>query len=208
MAKIDQFKILDNKIRANKVQYDLDREAAKISALSSGELEKYEYLSGENLGYKPDVIQKAKYEYSSLSKVFNEGLDKSDKKEGLLKRLKNIDGKKEQQLQANKNQEKKKQVETTEDEDEDMETFHKKLRSEIPKKTSIFDTIIKGNENENAIKEAKELNKLSNKISYDVLSIPDKRSKDKNLYDFNEYAILDNFAFIKIIHYKNKSLEK
>ena len=85
--------MINNKIRANKAQYDLDREAVKISALSSGELEKYEYLSGEDLGYKPNVIQKAKFEYSPLGKVFNEGLDKDDKKEGLLKRLKSIEGK-------------------------------------------------------------------------------------------------------------------
>ena len=85
--------MINNKIRANKAQYDLDTEAVKISLLSSGELEKYEYLSGENLGYKPNVIQKAKFEYSPLGKVFNEGLDKDDKKEGLLKRLKNIEGK-------------------------------------------------------------------------------------------------------------------
>ena len=59
-------KILDDKIKANKAQYHLDREAAKISALSSGELEKYEYLTGEDLGYKPDIIQKAKFEYSLM----------------------------------------------------------------------------------------------------------------------------------------------
>ena len=98
MTKIDQLKILDNKIRANKAQYNLDREAAKISALSSGELDKYEYLSGEDLGYKPDVVPKSKFEYSPLSKVFNKGLDTDDKKEGLLKRLKNIEGKNKDQL--------------------------------------------------------------------------------------------------------------
>ena len=66
--------IMTNK-RANKAQYELDREAAKISALSSGELEKYKYLTNEDLGYKPDVILKAKFEYSPLGKVFNKGLD-------------------------------------------------------------------------------------------------------------------------------------
>ena len=44
------------KIKATQTQYDLDREAAKISAPSTGELEKYEYLTGEGLGYKTDVI--------------------------------------------------------------------------------------------------------------------------------------------------------
>ena len=91
----DQVKqILDDKINANKAQYDLDREAAKISALSSGELEKYEYLTGQDLGYKPDEIQNGQFEYFSLGTVFNKGLDESDKKE----RLKNIENNNEEQL--------------------------------------------------------------------------------------------------------------
>ena len=104
MTLMEQVKILDDKIKANKAQYILDREAAKISALPSGELEKYEYLTGEDLGYKPDVIQKAKFEYSHLGKVFNNGLDESDKNDGLLKRLKNIEGKNNDQLDAIKDQ--------------------------------------------------------------------------------------------------------
>ena len=58
MTLTEQVTILDDKIKANKAQYDLDREAAEISALSSAELEKYEYLTGEDLGYKPDVDEK------------------------------------------------------------------------------------------------------------------------------------------------------
>ena len=98
MTLTEQVKILDDKIKANKAQCELDKEAAKISVLSSSELEKYECLTGEDLGYKPDIIQKAKFEYSQLGKVFNKGLDQSDKKEGLLKRLKNIEDKGEEQL--------------------------------------------------------------------------------------------------------------
>ena len=104
MTLIKQLKILDDKIKANKAQYDLDREAAKISALSRSELEKYGHLTGENLGYKPDVIQKAKFEYSPIGKIFNKGLDESDKKEGLLKRLKNIESINEQQWEPIKGQ--------------------------------------------------------------------------------------------------------
>ena len=49
------------------MQYDLGREAAKISALSSKDLlEKYEYLTGEDLGHKPSVFEEAKSYYSSL----------------------------------------------------------------------------------------------------------------------------------------------
>ena len=75
MTITDQIKILDRKIMQNEAQYNLDRKAAKISALSSNNLEKYEYLTGEDLGYKPSVIEKAKFEYSPLGKIFNRGLD-------------------------------------------------------------------------------------------------------------------------------------
>ena len=57
MTLTDELRILDDKIKANQGQYDLDREAAKISALSSKELDKYEYLTGEDLRYKPGVIE-------------------------------------------------------------------------------------------------------------------------------------------------------
>ena len=80
MTLTEQVKIFNDKIRANKAQYDLDREAAKISGLSSKDLEKYEYLTGEDLGYKPDVIQRAKFEYSPLGEAFNKGLKKDVKK--------------------------------------------------------------------------------------------------------------------------------
>ena len=54
--------------------------------------------------HKPDVVQKAKFEYSPLGQVFNKGLDTSDKKEGLLKKLKYIEGKNEQQLEVIRDQ--------------------------------------------------------------------------------------------------------
>ena len=98
----EQIKILDNKIRSNQAQYDLDRQNAKISALSSGELDKYEYLTGEDLEFKPDVVQRAKFEYFSLGQMFNKGLDSGEKQKALLKRLKNIEDKTDKQLNENK----------------------------------------------------------------------------------------------------------
>ena len=83
----------------NEAQYNLDRKAAKISALSSNNLDNYEYLTGEELGLKPSTVEQVKFEYSPLGKIFNKGLDKSDKK-GLLKRLKNIEDKNEELLKA------------------------------------------------------------------------------------------------------------
>ena len=81
----------------NEAQYDLDRNAAKISILSSNNLDKYEDLNGEDLELKPSTAEQAKFEYSPLGKIFNKGLDKDDKKEGLFKRLKNIEDKNEKQ---------------------------------------------------------------------------------------------------------------
>ena len=55
--------------------------------MSSGELRKYDDLTGEDLQYKPRMIEQAKFDYSPLGKVFTKGLDKDDKEEGILKKL-------------------------------------------------------------------------------------------------------------------------
>ena len=62
---------MNRKITQDEAQYDLDRKAAKISALSSENLDKYEYLTGEDLDYKPSAVEKPKFEYSPLGKIFN-----------------------------------------------------------------------------------------------------------------------------------------
>ena len=64
----------------NEAQYDLDRKAAKIFALSSNNLDKYEYFTGEDLGLKPSTVEQARFEYSPLGKVFNKGLEEQEKK--------------------------------------------------------------------------------------------------------------------------------
>ena len=100
MTRKEQNKILDDKIKANNAQYNIDRMNAEISAYSSGDLPRYEYLTKKDLNYKPNAFEQAKFEYSPLGKVFIDGLDKFDKKEGLLKRLKNIEDKSNNQLLA------------------------------------------------------------------------------------------------------------
>ena len=96
MTLTDELKILDDKIEANQAQYDLDREAAKITALSSSNLQKNEYLTGEDLGYKPGVVEKVKFEYSPLGEASNnkaksktDQIDKTDKINKTGKRNKN-----------------------------------------------------------------------------------------------------------------------
>ena len=91
MTITDQIKILNKKIMQNEAQYNLDRKAAKIFGLSSNNLDKYEYLPGEDLRLKPNTTEQGRFEYSPLGKIFNKGLGEDDKKERLFKRLKNIE---------------------------------------------------------------------------------------------------------------------
>ena len=93
MTRKGQNKILNDKIEANNVQYNLDRMNAEISAYSSGDLPKYEYLTKNDLGYKPYAVEKVKFEYSPIAKVFTHGLanEGKSKKVLLFKRLKNIE---------------------------------------------------------------------------------------------------------------------
>ena len=79
MTVTDQIKILSRKIKQNESQYDLDREAAKISALPSSNIDKYEVLTGEYLGLKPSTVEQAKFEYSPLGKIFNKWLSEENK---------------------------------------------------------------------------------------------------------------------------------
>ena len=99
MTVTDQPKIIDNKIKPILAQYDLGRLVAKIYPYS-GDLRKYEYLTDEDLGYKPSVLEKAKFEYSPLGKFFNKGLKEEEKKEELLKSVKNIGDKNEELLKS------------------------------------------------------------------------------------------------------------
>ena len=63
---------IDDKIRDEKLQYNINREAAKISALSSDKIHKYEYLTNEDIlpSNKQQIIEQAKFTYSPLGKAF------------------------------------------------------------------------------------------------------------------------------------------
>ena len=93
MARKDQMKILNNKIESNTNQYKVDRLNAEISAFSRGDLNKYDFLTRKDLKYKPNALDKAKFESSPLGKAFSVGLDKTSqgyKEEGVMKLLKDI----------------------------------------------------------------------------------------------------------------------
>ena len=93
MTRKEQNKILDAKIESNVNQYKVDWLNAEISAFSSGDLNKYEFLKRIDLNYKPNALDKARFEFSPLGKTFTTGLDKNVQgyqEEGVMKLLKDI----------------------------------------------------------------------------------------------------------------------
>ena len=93
MTRKEQNTILDDKIESNINQYTVDRLNAKISAFSSDNLNKYEFLTRKDLKYKPNALDKARFEFSPLGQTFSMGLDKTAQgyqEEGIIKLLKDI----------------------------------------------------------------------------------------------------------------------
>ena len=93
MIRKEQDKILDAKIESNVNQYKVDRLNGEISAFSSGDLNKYNFLTRRDLKYKPNALHKARFEFSPLGQTFSTRLDKTVpnyQKEGAIKLLKNI----------------------------------------------------------------------------------------------------------------------
>ena len=91
---------INNEIKDEKLQHDINREAAKISALSSGKLHKYEYLTGEDIlpSNQQQIIEQTKLTYSPLGKAFEKQTktieDHGKKQVEALKNLKPIEGSK------------------------------------------------------------------------------------------------------------------
>ena len=82
-----------NKVESNVNQYKVDRLNSEILAFSSGDSNKYEFLKRIDLNYKPNALDKARFEFSPLGKAFSVGLDKTAQvyqDEGAIKLLKDI----------------------------------------------------------------------------------------------------------------------
>ena len=93
MTRKEQNKILDAKIGSNVNQYKVDRLNAEIPAFSSGDLNKYEFLKRIDLNYKPNALDKARFEFYPLGKTFSTGLDNNVQgyqEECIIKLLKDI----------------------------------------------------------------------------------------------------------------------
>ena len=98
--------------------------------MTSNNLEKYEYLTGEDFDFKPSAIEQTEFEYSSLCKMFNMGLDKKekDKKEGLFKRLKNIENAQKNLISSN---------DDDDDDDDDDKSIYYTPRSQFDEKDKM-----------------------------------------------------------------------
>ena len=93
MTRKEQNEILDDKIESNTNQYKIDRLNTEISTFSSGDFNKYEFLVRKDLKYKPNALDKARFEFSPLGKTFSTGLNKTAQgyqEEGVIKLLKDI----------------------------------------------------------------------------------------------------------------------
>ena len=140
---------IEDQIKDEKLQYDINREAAKISALSSGKNDKYEYLTGEETlpSNQQQIIEQAKFTYSPLGKAFE-------------KQTKTIEDKGEKQIKVI--QDNRKQLIS----DDDC-----KNKLLISKEREIFKDIYN--------KRPDKLKELNNKIDYDNLKYVVERSGDE-----------------------------
>ena len=194
MTRKEQVKILDDKIEANNAQYNLDTTNAEISAYSSGDLPKYEYLTKKDLGYKPDAFEQAKFEYSPLGKVFTDGLDKSDRNEGLLKRLKNIEDENNNQLLTIKNISKPAIKGNVSDEYKAIQNYKQEL---IDKNILHLNGVKKFDNIANKWKQTKDKNIIFKNVDEKV-----------NTRKFNIYKIFENYLNKKIGYDGISNIEK
>ena len=162
---------IDDQIKSEKLQYDINRESAKISALSSSKFDKYEYLTGEEIlpSNKQKIIEQAKFTYSPLGKTFE-------------KQTKTIEDQGEKQIKAIQDN---KKLQLTNDYD-----YKDKLL--ISREIEIFKDIYN--------KRLDKIEELNNKIDYDNLKyVVEKSGVKKNSieYDFNK--IKDPITFLNDI---------
>ena len=177
MTRKEQVKILDDKIEANNAQYNLDRMNAEISAYSSG-----------------DSFEQAKFEYSPLGKVFTDGLDKSGRNEGLLKRLKNIEDKSNNQLLTIKNIFKPEIKGNVNDEYKTIQNYQQEL---IDKNILHLDGVKKFDNIVNKWKQTKDKDIVFKNVDEKV-----------NTRKFNIYKIFENYLNKKIGYDGISNIEK
>ena len=132
---------INDQIRDEKLQYDVNREAAKISALSSGKIHKYEYLTGEDIlpSNQQQIIEQTKFTYSPLGKAFE-------------KQIKSIEDQGEKQIKATQDKGKVKTIKKYSYDDDDTPFISKQkeifngLADERLKKITDLDQRVNSND--------------------------------------------------------------
>ena len=144
---------IEDQIKDEKLQYDVNREAAKISALSSGKIDKYEYLNGEEIlpSNQLQIIQQAKFNYSPLEKA-------------LEKQIKTIEDQAKKQVKAIQD---KKQIVNKDDD--------YKYKLLLSREREIFKNICN--------KRLDKIEELNNKIDYNNLNYVVVGTGDKYSFD-------------------------
>ena len=162
---------IENQVKDEKLQYDINRKAAKISALSSGKIDKYEYLTGEEIlpSGRQQIIEQAKFIYSPLGKAF-EKQTKTIKDQG-EKQTKTIEDQGEKQIKEI--QDKKTEIYSDDD-------YKNKLL--LSKEREIFKKIY--NEKRNQIEE------MNEEVDYRDLKYTIISSGEEFQYDETEDPIL------------------
>ena len=193
----------------NEAQYDLDRKVGKISTLSSNNLNKYEYSTGENLGLKPSTVEQAKFEYSPLGKVLTKGLDEEDKKDGLLKRLKNIEDKKQQlKILKNKNENIKEVTDLVKESlSPEVQALIEEIRT-IQKDVGYRKLTIRGGNNSTYdFSDFETFKELFRDLYYKKMTIDNAKIKQNEFY--SKLTVLSNYTpkAQKYIESKNKLLD-
>ena len=171
---------IGDQIKDEKLQHDINREAAKISALSSGKIDKYEYLTGEEIlpSNQQQIIEEAKFTYSPVGKAFE-------------KQTKTIEDKGEKQIKAI--QDNRKQLISDDD-------YKNKLL--ISKEREIFKDIYN--------KRLDKIEELNNKIDYDNLKYVVESSGDEYEFNKikNPMALLNDIKKGKISIEEAKEQQK
>ena len=177
MTLTNELKILDVKIKANTAQYDLGREAAKISALSSKDLlEKYEYLTGEDLGHRPSVLEKTKFEYSPFGAVL---VNKVKKKTNTNKV--NIKKKQDKNLIYNSQHSFTKFKDIDEFKGLSLDSMYKKLNDFLKKFNKL--KAVDPETNENIVLKPKSLNNVGDLFNELYYIYKDKYNEEKDGLD-------------------------
>ena len=194
MTRKEQNKILNDKIESNINQYKVERLNAEISAFSSGDLNKYEFLTRKDLKYKPNALDKARFQFSPLGQTFSIGLDKTAQgyqEEGVMKLLKDIrDGLRDGARPPgpdddDDNTDDNNDDDNNDDNDDDNKVITENLLNEINRINNVNkqhnDTINNINKkNDDYLKKIKEQNDDTEKVKKEVI---DNKKITKDILD-------------------------